>query len=213
MPFTAEQFFDVFARYNDAVWPMQGVLVLLAVTAVVAIRRPSRRSDRLVAGILAFLWLWMAVAYHFAFFLRINPAAILFAALFAIQAELFVRRGLIGEELGFRPPRGRRSLLAALLVAYALVGYPLVAALTGLRYPATATFGLPCPTTIFTFGLLLATHPLPRHLLIIPAAWALVGSSAAWQLGMAPDYGLAAAALLGTAVAAGRAPEWSNAAQ
>jgi hypothetical protein len=50
LPFAAEHFFDVFARYNRAVWPMQAVLLLLAVTALGAVFRPSdaglRAGDR-----------------------------------------------------------------------------------------------------------------------------------------------------------------------
>jgi Family of unknown function (DUF6064) len=213
LPFTAAQFLDVFARYNRTVWPMQDVLLFLAVVALAAALRPGPRSDRLVAGILAFLWLWMAAAYHLAFFLRINPAAGIFAALFAIQAGLLVRTAFVRRELSFRLAGDGRSVLAALLIAYALVGYPLVAALAGQRYPATATFGLPCPTTIFTLGLFVAARRCPRHLLLIPAAWSLVGSSAAWSLGMTADYGLGIAGLLGTAVAARRASEWSHALQ
>lgn len=39
----------------------------------------------------------------------------------------------------------------------------------GHTYPAQPTFGLPCPTTIFTFGLLLWVRPpVPWSLLVIP---------------------------------------------
>jgi hypothetical protein len=207
LPFTAQQFFDVFAQYNRAVWPMPVVLVLLAVAALALAWRHGRLSDRLVTGILALLWLWMALGYHLAFFARINPAALLFGALFATQSALFARAGLVRRELSIRPARDGRTLLAASFVAYALVGYPLVGALAGQRYPAVPTFGLPCPTTIFTFGVLVAARPCPRHLLVIPAAWSLAGFSAAWQLGVASDYGLVVAGVIGTAVAARRPPE------
>lgn len=202
LPFTTEQFFDTFARYNRAVWPTQVGLALLAVVSVALVLRRSRFSDRLVAGILSFLWVWMALAYHLAFFTRINSAAFLFAALFATQACLFARAGLVGRELSLRLALDHRSMLAAAFIAYALVGYPLLGALLGQRYPATPTFGLPCPTTIFTFGLLLAARPCPRHLLVIPAAWSLLGFSAAWQLEVEADYGLVVAGMVGTAVAA-----------
>ena len=202
LPFTAAQFFDVFAEYNRAVWPMQVVLLLLAVAALVTALRPDQRSGRVGAGILSILWLWMAIAYHLAFFARINPVAVLFAALFAIQAALLARAALTGK-LSFRLTRDRRSLLAGSLVAYALVAYPALNLLVGHRYPATPTFGLPCPTTIFTLGLLLTARPCPLGLLLIPAAWSLLGFSAAWQLGVVADYGLLVAGLVTIAVACG----------
>jgi Family of unknown function (DUF6064) len=215
LPFTSEEFFGVFADYNRAVWPMPVVLVLLAAAALLLVWRDPRFSGLLVAGFLALVWLWMALAYHLAFFARVNPAAYLFAALFGAEAVLLARAGLHGE-LSFRAGRDRRSLLAAVFVAYALVGYPLLGAIVGQRFPATPTFGLPCPTTIFTFGLLLVARPCPLRLLVIPAAWSLLGSSAAWQLGVGADYALLVVGVVGTTVAARRswervAPQDSNA--
>jgi hypothetical protein len=62
-------------------------------------------------------------------------------------------------------------------------------------------FGIaPCPTTIFTIGvLLMASDRLTLWLSIIPIAWALIGTSAALFLGVPEDLGLAVAviALLG----------------
>jgi hypothetical protein len=87
-----------------------------------------------------------------------------------------------------------------LLIAYALIGYPLIGASLGHRYPAAPTFGLPCPTTIFTLGVLVMGRPVPRHLLLVPVAWAIVGGFAACRLGVAEDSGLPIAAALVTVV-------------
>lgn len=63
--------------------------------------------------------------------------------------------------------------------------------------PAMPTFGLPCPTTIYTLGLLLwAERPMPRWLLTVPLAWSVLGASAARQLGVWEDLGLVAAGVL-----------------
>jgi hypothetical protein len=61
-------------------------------------------------------------------------------------------------------------------------------------------FGVaPCPTTIFTFGILLwATKPVPGYLLVIPFLWSIVGMSAALNLQVPQDYGLVVAGVLGT---------------
>jgi hypothetical protein len=61
-------------------------------------------------------------------------------------------------------------------------------------------FGVaPCPTTIFTFGLLLWTRGrVPGWLLAVPTLWALIGFTAALTLGILEDTGLLVAGLLGT---------------
>ena len=38
MPFTVDQFFDVFGRYNAAIWPPQWVLGAMAIIAVIAVK-------------------------------------------------------------------------------------------------------------------------------------------------------------------------------
>lgn len=68
MPFTVDQFFGVFRDYNTVIYPAQVVLFGLACFAVYFAALSGRPYDRLASGILAFFWLWMALAYHVAFF-------------------------------------------------------------------------------------------------------------------------------------------------
>jgi uncharacterized protein DUF6064 len=196
LPFTTEAFFGVFARYNVEVWPMPVVLTLLGAATVGLILRSSRFSDRLTAGVLSFLWLWMGLAYHLAFFSAINPAAFVFSALFVLEGLLLARSGLLRGALRFRLAVRWRSWLALSLITYGLFVYPLLGRILGHRYPAAPTFGLPCPTTLFTLGVLLTVRRCPLHLMLIPLAWCLVGSVAAWRLGVPEDYGLTVAGLL-----------------
>jgi hypothetical protein len=197
LPFTVEQFFEVFARYNLAVWPAQPALLALGVLAVALVLwRPSETS-RLTSGILAALWAWMAVAYHLAFFATINPAARLFGALFLVQSGLFLFLGVARGRLAFERPAPLRATLGAALAAYALAAYPALGRLAGHRFPAAPTFGAPCPTTILTLALLLSTRrPVPWALAVIPLLWAGVGAVAALQLGVPQDLGLPVAGLV-----------------
>jgi hypothetical protein len=86
LPFTVPEFFEVFARYNQAVWPIQIMFVVIAVVAAIAVWAQPVRYSRVVLLILAALWAWIGVVYHAMFFRSINPAAALFAALFIAQA-------------------------------------------------------------------------------------------------------------------------------
>jgi hypothetical protein len=198
MPFTQTQFFDVFREYNLAVWPAQLVLYALALIAIPLAARA--RSSRFVNVVLAAFWAWMAIAYHLSFFAPINRAAVGFAILFVIEALIFLWQGVIRGRIRFRAQRDLRTATGLALIVYALLLYPALGYLLGRRYPAMPTFGLPCPTTIFTFGLLLWTVlPFPRYVLVIPALWALLGTAAAISLSVAEDYGLLIAAILSLA--------------
>ncbi len=197
-PFSAEQFLGVFEQYNRAVWPMPLLFYVVALLLVVLAVRPRPGPGRWIGGLLALLWAWMGVVYHWSFFTAINPAAYLFGALFVLQAALFVAAAATRSGLVFRVHRDVPGVVGAVLIGYALVVYPLLGALAGHPFPRGPTLGLPCPTVIFTFGLLLwAAASVPPWLLVIPALWSLLGVSAARSFGIVEDYALPLAAALG----------------
>ena len=103
MPFTVEQFFEVFRRYNEAVWPAQVVAVVDAFIAAGAALRGGRRANKLIAIVLAALWFWMGAVYHLQFFRQVNPAAVIFGVTFLIQAALFIWLGVAHDRLTFDP--------------------------------------------------------------------------------------------------------------
>ena len=208
LPFTPEQFFGVFARYNQGVWPMQAVLAGIAIACVAFLYSRRDWSSRQIAKLLAVLWAWMAIGYHFHYFTRINPAAWAFGAVFLLGAFAFAWYGLVKKRLVFRPVGGGRGLAGAGLMIFALVVYPAIGYGLGHRYPAMPTFGLPCPTTIFTLGLLLFADRPPRAVFVVPLLWAAVGSLAAFQLGVYEDLALLASGgvVLAFLVADGRRP-------
>ncbi len=203
LPFTVEQFYGIFRDYNTAVWPAQWLLVAAGLAAVAAVLRPRPWSGVAVSAILGLLWTWMAVAYHLAFFTRISSVAYAFAALSMLGGATFVWQGVIRRRLTFRWAPGPKTIAGVLLIVFTVVVYPIWSAYAGHPYPATPTFGLPCPTTIFTIGVLcFATPPSPRSPLIVPVLWCLVGAQAAFLLDVQPDFGLITAALVGMSLVA-----------
>ncbi len=204
LPFTVEQFLEVFARYNEAIWPAQILLNALALAALgvagysIACRLLPH-IDRLITGFLGVLWIWTGLVYHLIFFAPINPAARIFGAAFLAQGLAFLvlawRRPLVLRAI----TRWRTGLGAALLL-YGLVLYPTLGYLLGHRYPSAPTFGAPCPMVIFTFGLLLWADRLPRALVILPFLWSLLGFTAALALGIREDVGLLVSGVVGTTV-------------
>ena len=197
LPFTVEQFFGLFRAYNMAIWPAQIPLLLLAVLAIlfIALQRPW--SGVAVSAILAALWIWIGAAYHWAFFARINPVAYGFGALSILGGLVFAWHGVIRRRLEFRFAKNLRAGIGAALLAFALLIYPIWATLAGHGYPELPTFGLPCPTTIFTIGVLaLASGSSLRAVLTVPFLWSLVGSQAAFLLDVKPDLGLLVAGVV-----------------
>ena len=195
MPFTAEEFLAVFYAYNTAVWPMQLVLLLVAVTAVaIAIYGRSSSQLRVAPLLVGMLWLWSGAVYHLRFFSAVNPAARVFGILFLAEGIMLcvaAMRGTVVFE--FRRARFRRIGLA--IAAYGLVVYPVVGLLLGHRYPFAPTLGAPCPVAILTIGLLLLSRDrVPARLLAIPLVWAMIATNAALSFGMLEDLGLTVAA-------------------
>lgn len=197
IPFSREEFAGVFALYNQSVWPLQWLLIALAVIVIMLAVHRTAATARVAMLVLAAIWLWSGLVYHVGYFSRINPAAMLFGAAFVIQAALLVWFGARRPAPVFSSTGGLEAAAGWALVIYALVAYPALGYLLGHRYPVSATFGLPCPTTIFTLGVLLWMVPRPSWwLLAVPLLWTLVGTSAAFQLGMLEDLGLALSALV-----------------
>ena len=201
IPFSVEAFYGVFTAYNTAVWPMQLPLMALGVLAVVLLTRQRSYSSIGISSILALLWVWQALAYHLAFFTIINPLAYAFAAVFLVGAAVFFWQGVYRNKLIFRPTPGWRGWAGWGLLIFAFLIYPAWTYLTGHRYPAFPTFGLPCPTTLFTIGLLaFLVKPYPRSPLVVPVLWCFVGSQAAFAFDVHADLGLIVAGAVGLAL-------------
>src|SRR5690242_20386257 len=132
LPFTEAEFLDAFADYNRLLWP--GAVALWTGSAFLALRTilGRRPMPRALGSLLAVHFAWSA-GYHAVFFAPINPAAWLFAAMFAVEAALFLWLAVVGKQLRFPVDPGWRSIAYGLIV-YAL-SYPIINTLIGLSYP------------------------------------------------------------------------------
>lgn len=151
-PFTIAEFLGVFAAYNAAIWPAQIAAYVFGVVAVAAL---WLKQPRLILSILALMWLWNAIGYHWLFFSTINPAAPLFAGVFALQAVLLLACAVTKDSVSFRVGRDVRTKAGLAFIAYALIIYPALGLWAGHGFMKGPMFGVaPCPTTIFTIGML-----------------------------------------------------------
>lgn len=205
-PFTIEQFLAVFATYNAAIWPFQIAAYGVVVVALWAVFVPQSRLVRLAFALMSILWAVTGIGYHLMFFAMINPIAPVFAAFFVLQAVLFLASAARPEDLQLRLGRDFRSIAGLATLSYALAIYPILGIWAGHGLLKGPMFGVaPCPTTIFTIGMLLiARGRWVIWLSIIPILWSMIGLAAAIQLGIPEDMAMPlvgailAAVLLGT---------------
>lgn len=197
-PFTVEDFLNVFKSYNQQVFPIQIVFYIVALACVYLLFKPTKNSSKMIFTVLSFFWFWIGIVYHIIFFTSINKAAYFFGLLFIVQGILFFFFGFVKNEISFDYQKTKSNFIGIIFIIYALIIYPVLGHLFGHQYPKMPTFGLPCPTTIFTFGILLfAINRIRVVVLIIPLLWSLIGFSAAVNLLIYEDFGLVIAGVLG----------------
>jgi hypothetical protein len=201
LPFTTEEFMRVFERYNVSVWPAQLGLYALALVALLSFYWNVLPTRKIVFAILSLLWAWTGLVYHVGYFSSINPLAYFFGAMFCVQSLIFFYFGVIRDKVPLIRRLDLQTVIGLFLVFYALIIYPAIGFAMGRIYPKAPTFGTPCPTTIFTFGILLfSAKRVPFFFLLIPLLWSLVGFSAAVSLGVVEDIGLMVFAVASTAI-------------
>jgi|WetSurSiteA1Bulk_404760.scaffolds.fasta_scaffold00408_10 hypothetical protein len=189
--FTFEEFLDMMASYNATLWPMQLFLYALAIVALFFAIIKTNYSSKVVSGILAFLWLWIGIIFNFIYFSKLSPMANVFAILFVIEGLIFIMAGIIRKDLSFRVKADLYGVAGGLFIFYGVIAYPAIEYLYGRGYPQLLSFGLvPCPTTIFTLGILLwSVRRIPKYILIIPFLYSLSGVIPVY-LGVVEDIGL-----------------------
>jgi len=208
---SVEGFFDLIRSYNTAIWPMHVLTIVLGVAAAILALRKTRESDKIIAGILAFLWLWSGVVFFMIFFgswtptffgLAVPGFGYLSGALFIVQGAIFVSVGILRSSLSFKPTADVYGVIGTVLVVYAVVVYPVIGWATGHPYPGYPVFGTAaCPVAIFTVGMLCWTNRrMPQFTPIIPMIWGFAGILAVVAIKVWADAGLFVAGILGVVI-------------
>jgi hypothetical protein len=169
-----EKLLSVFEAYNPAIWPMQAFAYLAGLVALYSAFKQTRFSNNIACGILSTFWIWTGVVFCIIYWAPSYPPAYAFGVLFIAQGLIFLLNA-VKPTLSFRAQRNQFTLIGALFIAYAMIGYPLVGYFLGHVYPRSVPFGLvPCPTSVFTIGLFMMTDKkIPRHILAVPAIWSV----------------------------------------
>jgi hypothetical protein len=202
--FSPRTYYRTIELYNVAIWPAQlaGMAIGLAIVALLIAKLGHR--DRIIAGLLAACWLWVAWAFQYQRYAQINWVAPWFAAAFALQALLLVGLGVVAGRMVFAPPGGGKFWIAIALVAFAVVGYPLLAPFAGRPWTTAETFGVtPDPTAIATFAALALVRGRVRWLLrLVPLLWCAIAVATLRAMGDPQAVVVATAAVLALWLAA-----------
>jgi len=213
IPFSAEQFLNVFDQYNSDVWPIQFAFYGFAIIALFVLFVNHSRKDKTISLLLSVFWLWMGIVYHIMYFSEINPAAIFFGCAFIFQGLIFAYFGILKNDLRYRRDDTTYSVMGTIFLLYGLFIYPILSYSFGHVYPKMPTFGLPCPTTIFTLGILLfSMDRLSWYIYFIPLLWSAIGVSAAIALSITEDLALGTAGIIALVafVSKGRGPRQNS---
>lgn len=196
LPFTTEQFFNVIEKYNLTMFPFQLIILLLGIICLFLLHSKLSAKDKLIGIFIGILWIWIGVAYHLVYFTVINKAAFLFGGIFILEG-IFILINTFGKNrLIFTFTLQAKDYLGYFFILYGLIIYPIISYFVEGSFERTIVMGLPCPSTIFTFGFfILTSNKFPKYLLIIPSLWAVLGLSAAINIGVFQDVMILIAAI------------------
>lgn len=196
VPFTTEQFFGIFEKYNATVFPAQWIILALGILSLVLLHGNLPSKSKIIGGVLGAIWIWTGLVYHISFFTGINKAAYAFGGLFVVEGVLILVDSL-RSRLEFAVGSRSKDKAGYFFILFALFVYPVIGYLVEHSSGRLIMLGLPCPSTIFTFGLLMLTsRRFSVLLLVIPTLWAVIGLSAAINFGVYQDYMLIVSAIV-----------------
>ncbi|MFL5064517.1 MAG: DUF6064 family protein, partial [Xanthobacteraceae bacterium] len=158
--FSPRVYYRIFELHNGALWPAHVVTLILGLAiCVLLLRKSTRATARAVPALLGALWIWIAWAFFWDRYATINWAAPYVAPFFALQGLLLIWIGTVRGRLAFAPGHDVFDRAGLALLAFALVGYPLLAPLMGRPWPAAEVFGIaPDPTAVATLAVLAVAH-------------------------------------------------------
>ena len=184
LPFSRDTYFRLFELYNTAIWPAQAIFILSGLALIWLASKPDPPRGRVIAVLLSVAWFWVAIAFHYKHYAKINWAASVFGAFFILQGLLLLWRGALSQSLQRSFDRSLVSRAGAVLVAFSVLVQPLMGLLSGRLWTQLSVYGTaPDPTAAATLGLLLVTLDRQRLvLMVIPILWCLVSGATAWAM-------------------------------
>ncbi len=182
--FSPRVYFRLIALRNGALWPAQILTIGLGLAMICLAIRMTPRHSRINLSICGAMWIWIAWSFFWKDYATINWAAAYFAPVAALQGALCIGLGIVGTQPHPGQARNASSLFALGILTFAVVGYPLIAPLTGRPWMAADIIGIsPDPTAAATAAVLASVESRTRWLLlVIPVFWCAMTGMTLWAM-------------------------------
>jgi len=165
--FSPRTYWRMFELQNAELWPAPLLTFVAGLLVILLAARPMA-SARGPVLIMAILWVFVGWTFLWNRYANINWAIAYVAPAFAVESLLLIIAGL-SPRIAF-DQRGFAGWIGYFLLAFALVGLPVLAQLQGRSWAGSEIVGMaPDPTAIATLGLLCLLrgrflwflHPIP----------------------------------------------------
>ena len=170
----AETFWDQIGAYNEATFPMQIIIVIVAVVLTyILFAKPSARANAFMKAFLSFVFAWNLI--YFLIFAKNPIATFIGAPLFMIVAILFAV-DIFMKKMEFKLPDTTWQKYLTIFWILLVFLYPAIGFFLGHHYPKTCTPMMPCPLTVFAIALVTAALPnVDKKIYVFLLPWALMG--------------------------------------
>ena len=172
---TAETFWNQMGIYNDATFPVQMIMTVLAIILTYFVfAKPGNLTNHLMKAFLSFAFAWNGIVFFLVYtkgpissFIG-APLFIILAILFA--ADIFQRK----TEFKFPDLKWQKHVTFFLILLTFL--YPFIGMALGHSYPKTCMPMAPCPLSVFAIALVTAAIPkVDNKVFVFLLPWALLG--------------------------------------
>lgn len=179
-------FWNTIAEYNAATWPIQLLLILLAIfVPILLVSRPSRGSTVVAKIYIIVLHAWIAVAYYAVYCADRGYSNVL-GIYWGILSIAWIK-DLLQNDTRFTL-RNKNKLFGFFVILLPLL-YPLASIMRGLSFPYITTPVMPCTVAIYTIGLLLLfASRVNIFIVLLLLNWAMLGVTKTWYFGIPEDF-------------------------
>ncbi|MFC2139640.1 DUF6064 family protein [Bacteroidota bacterium] len=197
LSFSPKEFMLVLESYNLTIWPFQIIAYFLIIVSLFYSFKSTNYAPKIVLSILSFLWLFNGIVFSIIFWSPSHIFGYIFGISCILQGMLFLY-SLKKSDITIGNANKIYTIVGIMFVIYAAIIYQIFGYYLGHIYPQFFPVGLvPCPTTIFTFGIFLIINNIPIKYYVIPLIISLGGFLAAYN-GIYEDVGLIISGVLGT---------------
>lgn len=192
IPFGRAVYLRLIERVSDAVWPLQWLLLVIALLIVIGAMKQYRR---LVTMVLAMLWAWIAYLFLWRYYSELNWAGPWLALGFVGQGMLTVS---VAFKSGLQVGPTLVQRYAGLALAGAGLAWPLLSRLSRESWSQSEFVGVHAdPSVVYSLGILLIVCSGWRLalVLIVPCLWCVLSALTLMVLDLTRFWFLLAALL------------------